>query len=237
MPTENLSLIGALIGFLVSTPFPVLADPTPEVQILGGLEVSKDAYYAYVGRVAPLPGNQLGNGLVYRLWADWTTYTYEKDNVTYDARVPGAEMALGYQKGQDTYWWSAYGGLTYHHSHFSPEDPDSDVQGGKLRAKVQIEGEHTLNHHWKLGGIASYILEQEAYWTRIRFARVLASGKRLGLEAISLGDPDYRGHQIGAFLSGLKLHDGINTGVKIGARKIEGFSLAPYLGVEFEYRF
>ncbi|MBU0680797.1 MAG: cellulose biosynthesis protein BcsS [Proteobacteria bacterium] len=237
MPTKKLSFIGAVIGLLAGTPFLALADQTSEVQILGGLEVSKDTSYAYLGWVAPLPGSQLGNGLVYRLWTDWTNYAYEKDNVTYDARVPGAEVALGYQKAQKDYWWAAYGGPTYHHTHFSPQDTKSNAQGGKLRAKLQLEGEHTLKLHWQLGGIASYILGQEAYWTRVRFARVLASGKLLGLEAITLGDPDYKIHQIGAFVGGLKLSENMNTGVKLGARKIEGLSLDPYLGVELEYRF
>lgn len=237
MPPEKLSLIAILFGLLASTAIPAVGDPGPEVQILAGVEVSKDAYYAYLGRVAPLPGSRLGNGLVYRLWTDWTTYTYEKDNVSYDARVPGAEIALGYQKGRQDYWWAVYGGPTYHHTHLSPSDAESNAQGGKLRAKMHIEGEQTIKYHWKLAGIASYILDQEAYWARIRCARVLTSGKRLGLEAITLGDPDYQGYQIGAFISGLKFHNDINTGFKIGGRKIEGLSLDPYLGIELEYRF
>ena len=227
----------ALIGLWLITPFSSVAGTEPSVQLLGGVEISRDASYAYAGRVTPLPGSQLGNGIVSRLWVDWSTYKYEKNNVSYDASVPGVEIALGYQHAKADYWWSAFGGVIYHYTSISPHDPESAAQGGKFRTKLQVEGEQKINQLWKLSGNASYIFGQEAYWTRARLFRSIGSGHRLGLEAIIQGDPDYRLTQVGVVLFGIKLSDEISTGVKIGVRKAEGLNSQAYMGVELENRF
>lgn len=233
----TITSVSILIGFLIVTPFPSLAGTEPKVQMLGGFEISTDASYAYAGRVAPFPGSELGNGIVNRLWVDWSAYKYEKNDITYDAGVPGVEMALGYQHVKEDYWWSAFGGVIYHYANISPNDPESNVQGGKFRAKFQLEGEQTISQLWKLSGNASYIFEQDAYWARARFSRNIGAAHHLGIEATSQGDPNYRLTQFGVFLSGIKLSDEIATVVKMGARKVEGLSLQPYMGVEFEYRY
>ncbi len=237
MPCYKNIFLTTLISLSASSPLPALATGDSDLQLLGGVEVSKDAYYAYFGRVAPLPGNELGKGFVNRLWVDYSTYRYKKNYTTYDARVPGVEFSQGYQASKKNSWWAAYGGMAFHHTHLSPSDQESSVAGGKLRAKAQLEGEQTIAQRWKLAAITSYIFEQDAHWTRVRFSQVIESGKRLGLEVVTQGDPDYKAHQIGVFLSGIRLRDDMNTGVKFGMRKTEGLSPDAYLGVEFEYRF
>ncbi len=226
-----------LIGLLLSTPFLSVAGAEPSVQILGGGEVSRDASYVYAGRVAPLSGSQLGNGMVSRLWADWLTYEYKKNGVTYDVSTPGLEVALGVQRARTDFWWSIFGGVIYRHTNISPHDPESAVQGGKFRIKLQVEGEQTINPLWKLSGNASYIFEQDAYWARSRLFRHIGSGHQLGLEAITQGDPYYRLAQLGAVLFGIKLSDQISAGFKVGARKIEGSNSQVYMGVELGNRF
>lgn len=237
MPRFRIALLCTLIVIIISRPLASRAEPEPTTQILSGLEVTRDASYLYTGLVTPLPGSELGNGLVGRLWLDWSTYRYKKNNVIYDARGPGVETALGYQKAGRDYWWAAYGGATYRHTHLSPQDSESKVRGGQLRAKAQLEGERTIHHLWKLSGITSYIFAQHSDWSRIRFGRVFDSGHRLGLEAISQGDDDYRLYQFGVFMAGFKINAGIKGGIKAGMRKTEGLSADPYMGVEFEYRF
>ncbi|MDR9501344.1 MAG: glycosyltransferase [Desulfurivibrionaceae bacterium] len=231
------ALLCILIFIAMSTPLNSRAEPGPTTQILSGLEVTPDASYLYAGMITPLPGSALGNGFIGRLWFDWSTYRYKKNNIIYDARGPGAETALGYQKAGRDYFWAAYGGATYRHTNLSPHDPESKVQGDKLGAKVQLEGEKTIHHFWKLSGITSYIFAHDSDWSRIRFARVLGSGHHLGVEAITQGDDDYRLHQFGVFMAGIKVSDEIKGGIKTGVRKIEGLSADPYMGVEFEYRF
>lgn len=222
-----------LIGLLLSTPFLSVAGAEPSVQILGGGEVSRNVSYAYAGRVASLPSSQLGNGMVSRLWADWIAYEYKKNGITYDVSAPGLEVALGIQRARADFWGSVFGGVIYRHTNISPHDPESAVQGGKFRIKLQVEGEQTINPLWKLSGNASYIFEQDAYWARSRLFRHMGSGHQLGLEAITQGDPYYRLAQLGAVLFGIKLGDQVSAGFKVGARKIEGLNSQVYMGVEF----
>lgn len=237
MQTCNITSTSILIGLLLGTPFSSVAGTEPSVQILGGVEILRDASYAYAGTVTPLPGSQLGNGIVSRLWADRSSYKYQKNGVTYDASVRGVEVALGIQHAKAGYWWSAFGGVNYHDTSISPHDTESAAQGGKFRAKLQVEGEQTINQLWKLSGNASYIFGREAYWSRARLFRNIGADHQLGLEAITQGDPYYRLNQVGVVLFGIKLTDKINTGIKIGARKVEGLSSQAYMGIELENRF
>lgn len=71
-----------------------LAAADPSSQLLGGLEVSSDASYAYLGHVTPLPGSSFGNGFARRLWIDLSQYRYDKNGSTYDVSAPGAEIAV-----------------------------------------------------------------------------------------------------------------------------------------------
>lgn len=216
-------------------PYPAKAGDEPEVLMLAGAEISPDASYAYVGRLSPLPGSSFGHGLVNRLWLDWSSYRYKKNNITYEASVPGLEAALGYQHAESSYWWSAFGGLIYNSTSLSPHDPESSSEGSQVRAKVQLEAEKTIDQIWKLSGNGSYILGQEAYWTRARLARHIASNHYLGLEAICQGDPGYQLTQVGIFMYGIRLSDTVGAGLKIGARQVKGLSSRPYLGVEFSF--
>lgn len=237
MRISNHTFIYYLIGLLLMALCPSATGAVPNVQILGGAEISQDVSYVYAGMVTPLSGSQLGNGIVRRLWADLSTYRYVKNGVTFDARSPGMAASLGVQHSQEDFWWAAFVGATYRYTRISPNDPGSSVQGGNVRANLQLEGEHTINLLWKLSGNASYIVGQDAYWARARLLRSIWSSRQLGLESVIQGDNDYRLSQIGVVLSGMKLSNDINMGLKMGGRRVEGLSSHLYAGVELENRF
>lgn len=205
----------------------------PSRLLLGGAQVSSGNTYAYLGQVMNLSATTLGNGVALRLWADWSQYRYDKDGLTHEVEAPGAQAMLGYQGSDADYWWGLYGGATFRHSSISPDDPSSPVRGSKLRPMLQLEGERTLQQAWKLGAGGSYVLEQDAYWARVRVSRRIgASGPQLGAEAITQGDRDYRAHQYGLVLAGMKAGQTLEIGLRLGTRQVEGLDSQTYFGVE-----
>jgi hypothetical protein len=199
---------------------------------LTGAEGSSNNASAYIGRVAPLPGSQLGNGWISRLSADWTRYEYDNDGVTVEARGPSAEVALAYQRSNDRYWWSLSGGLVYRHTSLSPDDPDAETRGNQAGLKLQAEGETTLfGPAWRVGGNLSYVLGVQSYSARGRIMREISPGRRIGVEAMAQGDPDYRSRQAGVVMA-VKVSKQAELGFKVGIRKTAGLEEAGYFGVE-----
>ena len=207
-----------------------LAGPTQ--QWLIGAETAGVASYAYLGHVSPLPGGDFGAGWVKRFWLDWSEYRYDKGGVEIKAKSPGVDAALGYQKADAGGWWAAYLGAAYRDTQLSPDDPDSDARGRRVRAKLQLEGEVNLENEWRIAGIAGYIAGQDGYWTRVRALRGALGGWRLGGEATLQGDPSYRAAQLGAVVVLPRTTGGWDVAFKLGGRRVEGLDARAYFGIE-----
>jgi hypothetical protein len=211
---------------------PQAAQEAQNVMILTGAEVAKDTAYTYLGMVAPFAGNSLENGYVYRLWADYSKYSYTGGDVKHDADAPSISGAVGYVQSGEGHWWGAYAGLVYRHTSISPDDLSSSSRGGKLRPNFSLEGEQELGPDWRVGAMGSYTVGQRAYWTRGSVSRVIGDSRRLGVEAIAQGDPSYHASQYGVFLSGIKIGS-VELGFKVGARhQGGGLGTDPYFGIE-----
>lgn len=223
-------LLNALLVYCCMTPGTSSAEPG--AQLLGGVESSTGTSYSYLGYIVPFSGSSLGNGVVTKLWLDWSDYSYVANGQAYDVRNPGADVALGYQQAKETHWWGAYAGMTYQQLHISPANPASNVDGDHLWPKFQVEGEQTLDQIWKIALIGSYVGVQQSYWARARVLRKGWFGYQLGLEAITQGDPGYRANQYGVVLTGMQIGNRADIGFKLGTLKIEGLSSHPYFGVE-----
>jgi hypothetical protein len=201
--------------------------------ITGG-EASKDGDYAFAAAIVPFPGSTLGNGFVQRYWAEWLRYEYVGGplNQSIEAKAPGGEIALGYQKANPSGYFGFYAGGLYRDTSLSPDDPGSKARGGHLRLRVQAEGEHRFVDTWVVNGIASYVFGQEAYWLRARVLRKVTGNILAGVEGVQHGDPDYEGHQVGLVVTGFEPAPRLNLGFKIGIKKIEGRTSNAYIGLE-----
>ena len=183
--------------------------------------------------MAPLPGSTLGNGFVQRYWAEYLTYEYVGgSDQDIEAKAPGVEAALGYQKGYETGYFGVYAGLYHRNVSLSPDDPNSSVRGSQTRLRVQLEVEQRFATAWRVNGIASYVFVQESYWTRARLLRAVRGPLLFGVEAVVQGDPEYKGNQVGLVLTGFQPVPGLDLGFKLGAKKIEGRSTVAYVGFE-----
>jgi hypothetical protein len=188
-------------------------------------------YYVFTGLVAPIPGNNLGNGFVQRYWVDVLGYNYETFR-RINATAVGLEGALGYQKAFSRGWGAFYVGGRYATTWLSPDDPGNKVGGGHVWAKVQAEGECDLTHAWKVNGIASYLFSVSNYWLRGRIMHRLNNDLFTGPEIIAQGDHSYKAWQFGWALTGLEPLPKTNLGVKAGVRLTEKLGPGGYLGIE-----
>lgn len=220
-----------LVGVACMTAWPALAQ---ERVALAGFETSRDNQYAYLGMVLPLPGQKLGQGLVQRYWVDYVAYRYEKTPTQLvDAKVAGAEAALGYQHGNASGWWGAYLGARLGYAHLSPDDPGNEDRGTHWRAKLQIEGETEVTPAWRFNAIASHLLGNDNYWVRVRAQTALANQWFIGPELIAQGAPNYRAYKIGAFVGNIKVGVDNALTLKAGLSKPQADSAAMYAGAEF----
>ena len=223
--------VGALVVFL-GFMLPIQdAWPGQRQQWLAGAEGSADVRYAYIALVMPVGESQLGRGLVQRYWLDRLQYRYRKGSIGFKATAPGFEGALGYQQSASQGWWGVYTGLLYRDTAISPDDPESRSNGGKLRLRLQLEGERLLTPAWRLNGNGSYVAGQHAYWIRTRL--LYGTRVRLGPELTFHGDRDYRVTQIGAVINGFSPQPNSDLGIKFGIRTLRGESSKPYIGVEY----
>lgn len=201
---------------------------------LAGAEVSRDSQYAYLGILSPLPGQQLGKGFVQRYWLDYIAYQYDKTPLqTIEARIAGGEAALGYQQSDARSWWGVYLGARYANTRLSPDDLENHDRNGRLRAKLQLEGETEVGAGWRINGIASHLVGDANYWARLRLQIMLGDQLRVGPEVIVQGDSNYSAYKVGAFVGNIRLGASTALTLKAGMSKPEDAPASLYAGAEF----
>jgi len=221
---KHLPLIGpatvmAIWLGLFATPSSVVAG---EKLFLTGIEGGKsDNFYTFLGLVAPLGDNNLGDGWVQKYWLDYLGYTYNTDQ-RITAKAVGVEAMLGYQTSGPTFWAGVFTGLRYNNTSLEPDDPGNETNGEHIWLKTQFEGGTNLAENWKTTGIASYTFGAKSYWLRTRLKYSLSKDLFTGPEAVLMGDPNYQAWQLGWFVTGFEPLPGLKLGVKASARITEG---------------
>lgn len=216
--TCSAAVIAIWIG-LLATSSGALAG---EKLFLTGAEVgTSDNHYTFIGLVAPLGNNNLGDGLMQKYWVDYLGYSYDTDQKI-KAQAVGLEAMLGYQMSGASTWGGIFAGARYNNTSLSPDDPGNANSGQHVWAKGQLEGGMDLAESLKVSGIASYTLGADSFWMRTRFLYRLSQHLSTGPEAIHMGDPNYRAWQFGWVITGFEPVPGFKLGVKAGARITEG---------------
>jgi hypothetical protein len=157
--------------------------------LLFGGEIADAAYYSYVGTVLPLGERKDGRGWFQRYWLDGYGYEYDGGPGRVEATAYGLECALGYGGASRNGWWGVSLGVRYTDTSLSPDDPTATARGSQTGGKLQVETEQRVGDAWRVGGIASYSNEQNAYWGR---ARVMHGrpARSFGVEAIAIGNDE-----------------------------------------------
>ena len=210
-----------------------------DAQIFSGVQASgRGNYFGQVGLVLPFWNQQLGNGFVHRYIVNALTYDYKKGASRIDGESYGGEAALGYQTSNSSgAWGGAYVGVMYQNTELSPMDPDSNAEGSHIGTRFQVEGEMPVAQNFKVGGIASYLTTNDAYWTRARVMYRVWDNIFAGPQAIFSGDSDYNARELGLAVTGFKMTPNSEIGFNAGARKSTDDSAAFTAGVEFSIQF
>ncbi len=180
----------ALVVVLIVGMLPLQSARAGDRIFMSGGEVSDTDFYTYLGLMLPGPGWKQGKGLFQRYWLDRFGYEYEGGPGNVEARVWGGEAALGYVSPTSHGWWSASLGLRYTDTSLSPDDRGASARGEQFSPKLQLEGDTEIAPDWRLGAIASYTLEQNQYWGRMRVMHHLASSWSAGAEATANGNDE-----------------------------------------------
>jgi hypothetical protein len=147
-------------------------------------------------------------------------------------------MALGKQFMHQQGWMNIYLGLSRNTTDLNPDDPGNDSAGTKTQGLISLDGEYnsTSCDHVIIYG-ASYLLDQQAYWWRVRPICWSYNKKRAGFEVVNHGDENYNHVQLGGVLYNTTLSDNTDYSIKAGLTHTQDSDLFPYIGIEFTTRY
>ena len=113
-------------------------------------------------------------------------------------------------------------------------EPTGDGPTGPFRMYLDAEG--TIATAWRLGGIASYSNEQNAYWGRARVTRIHDPTRAFGLEALANGNDEADATAAGLFFTFRPAAAKFSLGLKAGYR-FQDDADGAYGGVEIGFGF
>lgn len=204
--------------------------------LLAGSEAADDAWYAYAGVVLPGPGREAGRGLLQRYWVDRFGYEYDGAPGRVRARATGAEASAGWGTSSARGWSNVWVGARYTNTALGPDDPGATARGAQVGLKLQVETEQEVAPRWRVGGIASFVSTQGAYWARAAVTRRGLARTDAGLELTAGGNDESRSISTGLFGSFRPVADW-TVGVGVGARRERGESAGAYLRVNVGHAF
>ena len=120
---------------------------------------------AFVGRVAALPGQRLGDGWSYSVFVDRIEYEYDQGSNTIGARANSVRLGLSRQvpvAGGSI----GYGlGVQARNTRLSPDDSSNGNRGSRVRAVAELHWRSSEQAVWR-----SWFYVQYAFGARIDFA-------------------------------------------------------------------
>jgi len=217
---------------------PYATNPTDNVFLAGGQAGGQRASYGYAGVVSALPGSEIGNGWVQRIFAEEVTYRYKKGRSTIDADGYGGSLTYGYQHTYNGGWFGAYAGPAYRYTKLSPVDRASDARGSNVTARFAAEAEQYLGEDFKLNELGNYdAFGNNGYWGRLRALFRVSGTTYFGPEGVYQGDNDYKAWQAGLAVVGIPITEDAAFGIDGGVRKTDSDKMTGYGGLELGVNF
>lgn len=225
-------LVGASAG-AIAIALLIAASATPPAQgdVLGlaGAEAGGDSSYAYAGIVAPLPGEDDGQGWAARFWGDRGTYQYETNGQQIDAETTGAEAAAVYRWAGDWGYASASAGIRYRDTNLSPGDPANESEGGHTDVALAANGRAHVNDKIDATWNASQELDQNNSFVRAGIDRDMGDW-RLGVDATRVSGDEYGENKAG-LTAETRLTDRTSLNARAGAARTDDGEESGYLGL------
>lgn len=199
---------------------------------VGGLSGAGQTRVAYLGRVAPLPGQQFGDGWGYGVSVDQVHYEY--DSVS--GRVDGDSASLKASAFRDIDLapgtLTLGGGIAYQHVSLSSADPGNRSAGTHVRAVTEAQWRSRPTLALATQAFAQYIHGADSHFASAFVGRRTANGLALGAQMSTAGDPSYRVHGLALALRGWK-RGSVEWSFHAGAQHQESLGTEPEIGLSF----
>lgn len=204
--------------------------------LLYGTELAEESSYIYLGTIIPLQHNQ--DTYFLRLWSDAQLYNYQASEQTIDVDSNNLQLAAGKQFLHKHGWINIYLGLSRNTTDLKPADPGNDSAGKHSQGLISLDGEqNSLSCDHKIIYGTSYLLDQQAYWWRVRPICWSYNGNAAGFELVNHGDKNYNHIQLGGVLHNMSINDNTDYTLKAGLTHTQDSNLFAYIGVEFTTRY
>lgn len=200
-----------------------------ESVVVGGGAFSTQTRAAYAGVVLPLPGGRLGDGWSQSLFATGIRYQYPLGGRTIDGTATGLKYGLLRQYPLTGGSLGLGGGLNWHHTGLSPDDPANRNRGGRLRPSAELQWRSEPERAWRSQLFGQYVFGERSHLLIGFVGRRLGTGVAIGPQFSTGGDPNYRVHGAALALEGLRL-GAAEVGVSLGAQRLEGGRPRPEVG-------
>jgi len=199
---------------------------------VGGVSVADTTQVAYLGRLAPLPGQRFGDGWSYSVFADNIEYEYDKGLFVVDARARGLRVGLSRQVPIAGGSFSYGLGVQARETRLSPDDIDNHNRGSQVRAVGELQWRSSEQANWRSGFYGQYVFAARNDYAKLFVGRRLDNDIAIGPQFWTGGDPTYRVHGAGIALDGWRLGAARITAF-VGAEHAEGGRTRPAVGIEF----
>lgn len=210
--------------------FLVAAPAAAESVWVGGLEGSDRTRVAYLARVAPLPGQRLGDGWAHSLSVDRVHYEYATAGVRVDGRSSSLKGLLLRELTMRPGTLSFGAGIAYQHVSLSPTDPGNDAEGGHVRPMTEIQWRSRPQATLVTQAFAQYAGGIDSRYANAFLGRRLGNGMTVGAQASTGGDPSYRVHGLALAFRG-RASGQVQWSFHVGAQHQEGLETRPAVGI------
>ena len=206
--------------------------------VFGGLDISSDSDFAYLGG-GFRPGADIdSDGLMLRVAGAYGEYRYDRGALLPrgKGRAETLDLMVGWQHASDTVRVSLYVGGAYEH-HSIKNDPTNPVQGAKWGAKGQIEVYAQPSPNSMFLGIASYSGANKTYFGLAKAGwRVSEKSVYFGPEVGVNGNERYDQVRGGVHVTGYQVGP-VGFSASVGYVKNSPGDGGAYGGVGFTFRY
>lgn len=198
-------------------------ETTNSTVVFWGGNIKERAFYGYAGTVHAFNGDLSQDGLLLRGVIGYGAYEYDTGSVVggeVDGEVTQFDATIGYQVFRGASRLSGYVGINYQDHDLSPIDLTNSTRGDEIGFLVQGEIETIASHSFYASMIANYSTANDTFWARARVGKNVGH-ITIGPEATLMGNKEYDGRRIGAFIGGLDLGS-VNASISGGYADVDG---------------
>jgi len=216
--------------------FAALCGPVPpalaDAVWVGGASGSADSSVVYAGRIAAFPGQRLGDGWAWGVFADTLTYSYLGAPGQVDARsyaVRGG-VVRQFASEQGSLGLGVY--LSARNTDLSPDDPGNPNSGSQVRPTFELQWNSTELASPASALYSNYVAGSREYYAQGFVGQRIAGGWALGPVAWAVGAHEYRAYGLGLAARDIRLGEG-RLGLRLGAEHSNDGQTRVLVGFEF----